>query len=302
LLTRAWASRAHLVSTDLAHWTRLPSALSPNGDWDGSLTIMDDGKPVIMYDCYNIVDCRPPNASSSAVAAATTTAAVSSSARSVAAHTRMGDPPHVGVARPVDADDANLTNWHKDPLNPISFPGMKGGFAGPSNIFAGPDGHPSIVMALGRGIARFESVDPRLHNWTVADPSFLPWGANNGHGTTGVPFFPLPPTAPSSIKASGGTHLEGRAGALATAAAAAAAAAQPPTHMLGGLWSNRHPNFLVGTPWLVLGRYDNATGSFTNVTEAQPIDSGNTVIWSTLDQVSDGRTLHVGWFNGPGNS
>jgi hypothetical protein len=29
----------------------------------GSLTILD-GKPVIMYDCYNVADCLPPNASS----------------------------------------------------------------------------------------------------------------------------------------------------------------------------------------------------------------------------------------------
>ena len=71
-----WTDWAHLVSTDLAHWTRVPSALYPNGgqmagqgplscvlrltitclaDWDGSLTIMDD-KPVILYDCYNVPD------------------------------------------------------------------------------------------------------------------------------------------------------------------------------------------------------------------------------------------------------
>ena len=51
-----WTDWAHLVSTDLVHWSRLPSALFPNGDWDGSLTILN-GKPVIMYDCYNVVDC-----------------------------------------------------------------------------------------------------------------------------------------------------------------------------------------------------------------------------------------------------
>ena len=35
-----WSDWAHLVSTDLAHWTRIASALSPNGDWDGALTIV----------------------------------------------------------------------------------------------------------------------------------------------------------------------------------------------------------------------------------------------------------------------
>lgn len=72
--------------------------------------------------------------------------------------------------------------------------------------------------------------------------------------------------------------------------------------MLGGLWSNHDPNFLVGTPWLILGRYNHSSGVFNLTTKAQPVDSGNTVIWSTIDQVADGRTLHVGWFNGPGTS
>ena len=50
-----WTDWAHLVSTDMVRWTRLPSALTPNGDWDGSLTVLGDGNPVIMYDC-----CKPP--------------------------------------------------------------------------------------------------------------------------------------------------------------------------------------------------------------------------------------------------
>ena len=146
-----WTDWAHLVSTgpplsiprgapvrtphslrwglaDLVHWSRLPSALSPNGDWDGSLTLLD-GKPVIMYDCYDIPDCLPLNASSHPPQAELTSSA------------RLGDPPHVGVARPVDASDPNLTSWAKDPHNPISFPGMRGGFAGPSNLWTA-DGEP----------------------------------------------------------------------------------------------------------------------------------------------------------------
>eukprot|EP00729_Bicosta_minor_P013902 gene13902-23529_t len=35
-----WTDWAHLVSSDMVHWTRLPSALSPNGDWDVSLSIL----------------------------------------------------------------------------------------------------------------------------------------------------------------------------------------------------------------------------------------------------------------------
>ena len=44
-----------------------------------------------------------------------------------------------------------------------------------------------------------------------------------------------------------------------------------------------------GTPWFVLGRYDNATGAFTNTTEAQPLDSSKTVIWSTVGKVGTRR-------------
>jgi sucrose-6-phosphate hydrolase SacC (GH32 family) len=274
-----WTDWAHLVSTDLVTWTRIPSALSPNGDWDGSLTILD-GEPVIMYDCYNIPDCLPLNKTATAI--------------TTAPRLGLGDPPHVGVARPVDPSDANLTTWAKDPLNPISFPGMRGGFAGPSNLWRGPGGEINMAMALGRSIARFETTDKRMHNWTVADKAFLPYGANNGHGTTGMMFFPLPKAAPGASASE--AAREGAGGGQR-------AAADELTHMLGGIWSDRVDPFLVGTPWFVLGRYDNATGDFTNATEAQPLDSGRTVIWSTVGQADDGRTLHLGWFNfGAGNA
>lgn len=162
-----WTDWAHLVSTDMVHWTRLPSALSPNGDWDGSLTILN-GKPVIMYDCYNIPDCLPPNKTHARTSIGAT-------------HAKAGDPPHVGVARPADSNDQNLTVWEKDPHNPISFPGMGGGFAGPSNLWVTTAGLGqkdaasgttttttyNMVMALGRSMARFQSTDPTLHNWTV---------------------------------------------------------------------------------------------------------------------------------------
>ena len=267
-----WTDWAHLVSSDLVRWTRISSALSPNGDWDGSLTLLD-GKPVIMYDCYNVPDCLPLNK----------TPPISGDSAVSAPRVTVGDPPHVGVAWPVDLADPNLTHWAKDAHNPIFFPGMRGGFAGPSNLWRGPSGEINMAMALGRTVARFQTTDERLHNWSVADPRFLPYGANNGHGTTGMMFFPLPTSTtlfsdelPASLQL---------------------------THMLGGIWSDHTDPFLVGTPWFVLGRYDNVTGDFTNTTEAQPLDSGKTVIWSTVGHVEDGRTLHLGWFNfGAGNA
>ena len=92
-----------------------------------------------------------------------------------------------------------------------------------------------MAMALGRSIARFTSSDPRLHNWSVADPRFLPWGGNNGHGTTGVMFFPLPKASAGSAPAS---DADGSAGL---------------THMLGGMWSDRHPCAAENTPSFRLG-------------------------------------------------
>ena len=107
-------------------------------------------------------------------------------------------------------------------------------------------------------------------------------------------FFPLPNVTATTATAAAATT----ATATATATAAAAATEAPAlTHMLGGIWSSGHPSFQVGCPWFVLGKYNPEAGTFTNVTEAQPIDSSTNVIWSTVGQVDDGRLLFVGWFN-----
>ena len=96
----------------------------------GSLTILN-GKPVILYDCYNIPDCLPPNKTQASAAAVRAAAGLGAPTR-----VRVGDPPHVGVARPADSSDANLTVWEKDPNNPIAFPGMRGGaYEQPSPFF-----------------------------------------------------------------------------------------------------------------------------------------------------------------------
>ena len=102
-----WTDWAHLVSTDLAHWTRIESALSPNGDWDGSVTLID-GKPVILYDCFNVADCRPPPPPAAAAPLVSSRWGEGS-----------GDPAIVGVARPVNYDDPDLAKWQKDARNPI---------------------------------------------------------------------------------------------------------------------------------------------------------------------------------------
>ncbi len=169
------------MSTDLVHWSRKPSVLSPNGDWDGALTILD-GKPVIMFDCFNVADCRPPPALKSVAASRVPSLNEYQQRRQEEgggkawARIGSGDPPIVGVARPVDPSDPNLTKWEKDPANPITVSGPHGAYAGPSTIWQSPNGKYNMLMGGGSrgGTARYESTDPTLHNWTAADPQFYP--------------------------------------------------------------------------------------------------------------------------------
>lgn len=98
-----------------------------------------DGKPVIMFDCYNVPDCRPP--------APKRVDAGSSSATAVPPHFGTGDPAIVGVARPADPTDPNLTKWGKDPANPIVVHGARGGFQGPSSLWKVGDTY-NVLMAV----------------------------------------------------------------------------------------------------------------------------------------------------------
>jgi hypothetical protein len=209
-----------------------------------------------------------------------------------------------GIARPDDGADPNLTKWNKDPNNPIyiqvllidcslhslyslypiyiqdaSHAHISQGFAGPSNLFKVGDTI-NMVMQLGNDIARFESADATLHNWTVADPKWFVSGGKSGHGSTGIMFFKLPGTGEGTKE---GTEPDAGAGAGANAGAVSLHNSDTPTltHMLSGIWPNNNPNYLVGCPWVVMGHYDSDSGNFTNTTSAQPLDAGTTVIWST---------------------
>ena len=260
-----WTDWAHLVSTDLAHWTRLPSALAPNGDWDGTLTLLD-GKPSILYDCANLVPgCIPPNASVLP-------------AESAPLHLAPNDPARVGVARPADYEDANLTKWIKDPHNPIHIQNGRPG-QGPSNMWRTHDGRvTNMLMTQGRHgpLVRFQSTDPTLHNWTVAQPD--PFFAQKSNGV--AVFYPLPSGGNTS------TDVFGSAGPT-------------PTHLLGHVTNAPHE---AGTPWLVIGTYDGeGTGGFTPTDAPMPLDSSELVVFSAFGK-SDERLLYVGWFNGLGVS
>lgn len=218
-------------------------------------------------DCYNVQDCNgsyvPP----------------SSSARA----TKPLDPPLVGVAHPDDLSDPNLTKWHKDPRNPIDIRTPAGeritrGFAGPSNLWRSPATTVNLAMELGGAVARLESTDATLHNWTVADNAFYPSGGHGGSGAEGIAFVALP--------ALDGKGVSG-------------------WHALCGMWVGGH----VGGEWCVTGIYDAAAQTFSNATAAQPLDSGGcsfpltaactmpVVDWSKTQAQADGRVFHLGWFN-----
>jgi sucrose-6-phosphate hydrolase SacC (GH32 family) len=154
------------------------------------------------------------------------------------------------------------------------------GFAGPSNLFKIGDTI-NMVMQLGNDIARFESADATLHNWTVADPKWFSSGGKSGHGSTGIMFFALPGAGAEAGAGAGSLQNKGTL-----------------THMLSGIWPNNNPNYLVGCPWVVMGHYDSDSGDFTNTTAAQPLDAGQMVIWSTSHVEEDTeRMLYLGWFN-----
>ena len=181
-----WTDWAHLVSTDLAHWTRIQSALSPNGDWDGALTILD-GKPIILYDCTNVADCRPPGS-------------VLSGPRGTSSTTvpKLGDPAIVGVARPRNYSDPELKVWDKDASNPIIIRGA-GHYAGPSTLWR-DGGTTRMLMPNNGAISLISTTDSSLHNWSVTTASFYP----NSSGP--AEFFALP-GAHAKSSGDGVTHM-----------------------------------------------------------------------------------------------
>ena len=263
-----WTDWAHIVSADLVRWTRLPSALAPRGDWDGTLTIID-GKPVILYDCNAVADCLPPSHPDGS----------------------PNDHSIVGVARPADYNDPNLTHWLKDPRNPIAILNGRPG-AGPSNLWQ-VAGKINMLMAQGKHgpVARYETDDPSLHNWTVAQP--YPFWSNTGGGVE--IFHPLP----RRVGAVGEDAPSDDAVGDEAVSEAAPQKKTVPTHMLGHVSAPPHA---AGTPWFKLGRYHDAIGIFDPIADAPvSLDSSELVVFSAVS-VTDSRMLHIAWFNGNGTS
>ena len=226
-----WSDWAHLVSPDLVRWTRLKSALAPKGNWDGTLSMLDE-KPVILYDCANVAACLPS----------------SETHRNV-----PNDRSIVGVARPANYDDVNLTEWIKDPHNPISILNGSPG-AGPSNIWRA-GGVDNMLMTQGRRgpVARYVSTDPLLHNWTVAQHLFF------AKPSDGICIFQPLPTSITT------THVQ-------------KTNVTTPTHMLGHVPVQSHE---AGTPWFVLGSYDESVGVFEQIGSPVPLDSSELVCFQS---------------------
>ena len=145
----------HVVSTDLLHWTRVPSPLVPNasdpaqwydayGSFDGSVTLLpeEEGGPTILYD---VIEGTPPPGSGPGL---------------------PGDPRTMGVARAADASDPYLVEWTKDPQNPIDWNNTEGG-SNPSGVWRSGD-HWSF-SAHGK---RYTTRDASFHTWTNAGALF----------------------------------------------------------------------------------------------------------------------------------
>lgn len=137
----------HVVSKNLASWSTLSKkALAIDGPnaWDGSLSFVD-GKPVAIFDCTSPARDRVGyNRSCNGLNTTNVTRGLG-----------IGDPSFLGIARPVDYNDPNLTAmWHKDPRAPISVLNESGlpagGYSGPSPIWTSSDGVKNLIMTYGK--------------------------------------------------------------------------------------------------------------------------------------------------------
>lgn len=144
----------------------------------------------------------------------------------------VGDPAIVGVARPADYSDPNLTTWLKDPHNPISITNARGAYAGPSTMWEVGGGAVNMVMNYDHHISLFSSTDPAFHTWTVKNSDFYVDGSGPSE------FFAIPAAAPSAgVWVGDGPK---------------------PTHVLSGIVAP--PPYRGGTAWYTLGVYNSDTG------------------------------------------
>ncbi len=154
---------AHAISYDGARWKNKRYPLTPDdvhsydarGAYDGSLTVDPDvngGEPLILYD---IVPAPEPQNDTESV--------------------DLGDLPLLGVARPTDPSDPELTEWTKDINNPVDFSGGPGA-SFPSQVWKTGDHYNFIANGV-----RFSTTDASLHQWKAFNRSEgWPGGGNGG--------------------------------------------------------------------------------------------------------------------------
>jgi hypothetical protein len=269
----------HAVSTDMARWTKVmqssnprkgqPAIAGPSG-WDGSITIIpsiDNGQPAALFDCIpgkdavGIKSASCSNYSAPAVAEWTTASASRPPLR-------FGDPSYIGIARPIDANDPNLTaTWRKDARGHISVLNETGGYAigfsGPSPVWKAANSEFRMVMTYGPGhTGMFCSTDPSLFNWTVCAGMFYP-----DRDAGGAMFLALPPPPPLT------TEEEEEEDVV------------PYTHFLLGVTPG------LGKGVAALGVYDDANRTFSNTTGPPP---GHDLRALTFEQKRNASFLGAG--------
>ncbi|OIT38689.1 PREDICTED: beta-fructofuranosidase, insoluble isoenzyme CWINV3-like [Nicotiana attenuata] len=157
----------HSTSTDLVNWNSHPPALLPldpydiNGCWSGSATILQDGKPAILYTGIDSNNNQVQN-----------------------------------LAVPKDPSDPYLVEWIKSPHNPIMEPNAVNKinstlFRDPSTAWLGPDGRWRVIVGNGRehnGAALLYRSKDFVH-WIEAEH---PLHSSNETGMWECPdFFPV---------------------------------------------------------------------------------------------------------------
>ena len=235
----------HAVSTDLGHWSKLELAIDGPNAWDGSLSLID-GKPVALFDCTDPARDRLGTHHSCSGLNTTNATGVGNG---------IGDPSFLGIARPADLTDPNLTaTWNKDPTAPITVlnetGGRAAGYSGPSPIWTTPDGTRNLIMTYGSGhTGLFTSTDKTLRNWNVAQHMFYP-----DRDAGGAMFLPLP-GPPKTQRHEQHLPAEGD-GALAGKI--------PFTHVIFGVSPG------LGRGVTALGVYNWTAQSFSNTTGPPP--------------------------------
>eukprot|EP01047_Picozoa_sp_COSAG01_P068094 COSAG01_NODE_9764_length_2350_cov_2.392270_2_plen_246_part_00 len=143
----------HVISRDLIHWQRLPPPIQPltTKTWDGSVSMLphEDGGPVIIYD-----------------------------AQDGKLGLGLGDSPILGVARLSDPKDKYMTDWVRDPHNPVVFIPKRNSTYFPSTIWK--NGNHWNFIAQGN---RYQSNDSSFHYCgRVKATSRVAYGSMAGSG------------------------------------------------------------------------------------------------------------------------